>query len=252
MKRTFLVVLLVLATTFFTAAIAYADPSTGQATRSRGPVYTLSSLGFIILRLILWKMRAADQDKRVGASDEQWGRSKETAKQHSNAPRGVIVLGFIIIIIVGVIAGRNLLSKDGGDKRDDHAAIAPLPIPAAIAPLPTAAPKQVSGAPERHVAANRGYLGVRFHDIEAELAAKIGVKEGAGVQLTRVNDQSPAAKCGLKVNDIILTIADKPVHGGDELQKIVAGLPLDQAVDVVIKRGGKSLTLRLTIERPPD
>ncbi len=68
---------------------------------------------------------------------------------------------------------------------------------------------------------------MRFHDIEAELAAKIGVKEGAGVQLTRVNDQSPAAKCGLKVNDVILTIADKPVHGGDELQKIVSGLPLD-------------------------
>ena len=42
----------------------------------------------------------------------------------------------------------------------------------------------------------RGYLGVKIRDIDAELAAKLGVKEAGGVQITRVFDQSPAAKCG--------------------------------------------------------
>ncbi len=110
MKRTFLVVLLGLATTFFTVAIAYADPSSGQATRSRGPVYTLSSLGFIILRLILWKMRAADQDRRVGASNEQWGSSKQNAKRQSNGLRSIIILG-VIFIIGGALQGESIFPR---------------------------------------------------------------------------------------------------------------------------------------------
>ena len=44
----------------------------------------------------------------------------------------------------------------------------------------------------------RGYLGVKINDIDAETAAKLGVKETSGVIVTKVFDQSPAAKGGLK------------------------------------------------------
>ncbi len=98
----------------------------------------------------------------------------------------------------------------------------------------------------------RGYLGVKIRDIDAELAAKLGVKEASGVLITSVVAQSPAAKCGLKLNDVVITIGGKPVRNGIDLQKVVAGLPLNEAVDVALKRDGQALQLRLTIEEQPD
>ena len=98
----------------------------------------------------------------------------------------------------------------------------------------------------------RGFLGVQIRDVDGELAVKRGVKEGAGVLITHVFDQSPAFKAGLKVNDIVLTIGGKPVRDGVELQKVVAALPVDQSADVVLNRDGKSLQLKLVIEEQPD
>jgi hypothetical protein len=240
MKRTFLLVLLALTITSLTTAAAYAELPNGQTTRSgsRGLLYP-SPLLLIIFRYMLWRKMRAEQDKQWGASDEQWGASKQTPKQRSNGLRSIVI--FAVIFITAVVVGNHFLSNNRGGERVDQAAPGPT-----LAPVPAPVPV----APERHVAVKRGYLGVKIHDIDAELAAKVGVKEGAGVQITHMSDQSPAVKCGLQVNDIILTIADKPVHGGIELQKLVSGLPLDQAVDVVISRGGKSLKLRLTIEEP--
>jgi serine protease Do len=98
----------------------------------------------------------------------------------------------------------------------------------------------------------RGYLGVQIRDIEGELATRLGVKDWSGVLVTRVFDQSPAAKIGLKVNDIVITIAGKPIRDGAELQKVVSSLPLGQAAEVVFTREGRTLTVKMTIEEQPD
>jgi len=101
-------------------------------------------------------------------------------------------------------------------------------------------------------AVKRGYLGLQIRDLDAETGGRLGLKEGSGVLVTRVFDQSPAFKSGLKLNDVVITIAGKPVRDGVELQKVVSALPLNQPVDVVLNREGKSLQLRLTIEEQPD
>ena len=98
----------------------------------------------------------------------------------------------------------------------------------------------------------RGYLGVKISDIDFALAAKLAVKEGSGVYITKVFDQSPASKGGLKLGDILHSIAGKPVRDSLELQKVVAGLPLNQAVDMAITRDGKSIRISLTIEEQPE
>jgi len=98
----------------------------------------------------------------------------------------------------------------------------------------------------------RGYLGIQIRDIDADTATKFGVKEGSGVMITRVFEQTPAAKGGLKLGDIVFTIADKPVRDGLELSKVVAVLPLSQPVDVVLQRDGKSLLMKVTIEEQPE
>ncbi|MCE9532051.1 MAG: trypsin-like peptidase domain-containing protein [Planctomycetes bacterium] len=98
----------------------------------------------------------------------------------------------------------------------------------------------------------RGYLGVQIRDMDAELAARFNLKEGSGVMITKVFDQSPAWKAGLKVSDVVFSIAGKPVRDGIDLQKVVSTLPLNQAVDVALQRDGKPLELKLTIEVQPE
>ncbi len=98
----------------------------------------------------------------------------------------------------------------------------------------------------------RGYLGVQARDIDTDLAAKYGVKPGGGVLVTRVFEQSPAAKTGLSVGDILISIGGNPVRSSIELQKVVTGLTLNQPVDVVLNRDGKSVELKLTIEEQPE
>lgn len=101
-------------------------------------------------------------------------------------------------------------------------------------------------------AVKRGYLGVQIRDMDEELAVKLGVKVASGVLITRVFDQSPAAKGGLKTGDVVHSINNKPVRDGLDLQKVVAGLPLNQPVDMAVTRDGNEVTLKLTVEEQPE
>lgn len=98
----------------------------------------------------------------------------------------------------------------------------------------------------------RGYLGVQARDIDIDLAAKYGVKPGGGVLVTRIFEPSPAAKTGLVVGDVLISIAGNPVRSSIELQKVITGLTLNQPVDVLLHRDGKAVQLKLTVEEQPE
>lgn len=98
----------------------------------------------------------------------------------------------------------------------------------------------------------RGYLGVQIRDLDDQLARELGVKLGTGVVITKIFEKSPAANSGLKLGDVVHSIAGKPIRDGVELQKVVAALPLRNPVDVLLTRDGNSLQLKLSIEEQPE
>ena len=51
------------------------------------------------------------------------------------------------------------------------------------------------------------YLGLGVVEIVAERAKTLNLKDEHGVEITRVEDDSPAAKAGLKAGDVVLTDA---------------------------------------------
>jgi serine protease Do len=99
---------------------------------------------------------------------------------------------------------------------------------------------------------HRGYLGVQIKDLNAEVAARLGLDKQKGVLVAKVFDGSPAAKAGLKDGDIITALAGKPVESGRELQTVVAGLPLNEPVSVTVVRDGERKELNVTIAEQPS
>lgn len=98
----------------------------------------------------------------------------------------------------------------------------------------------------------RGYLGVQIRDVDSEVAPKLGVKESEGVLITKVFENSPGAKGGLRPGDIISSVGGKNVKDGLTLQRAVASLPVGKEADVDIIREGKSQRLRIKIEEQPE
>lgn len=97
----------------------------------------------------------------------------------------------------------------------------------------------------------RGYLGAHIRELDADTAAKLGLAKSGGVVIAEVFDKTPAAKAGMKSGDILTAVAGKSIKNGDALQRVVAALPIEQAVDVDLLREGKPLRLTVVIEEQP-
>jgi serine protease Do len=99
---------------------------------------------------------------------------------------------------------------------------------------------------------HRGYLGVQIRDVnDPELATRLGLKDASGVLVSQVFDNAPAAKAGVQSGDVVTAIAGQPVKDGRDLRNIVAELPLNKPVDVIVMRDGKPQTVKITVEEQP-
>ncbi|MGD0585913.1 MAG: DegQ family serine endoprotease [Oryzomonas sp.] len=98
----------------------------------------------------------------------------------------------------------------------------------------------------------RGYLGIRFQPLTADLAKSFGLDTDKGALIANVDKDTPAEKAGLKAGDIILEYDGKPITEGNELPRYVAVTPIDKKVKLVIFRDGKRQEVSVTIARLKD
>ena len=70
----------------------------------------------------------------------------------------------------------------------------------------------------------RGWIGVEPNNLSPELAETFGVKARAGVIITGVLQNGPAAQAGIRPGDVIVGVASKPVTSVSELLSLVASL----------------------------
>jgi serine protease Do len=93
----------------------------------------------------------------------------------------------------------------------------------------------------------RGWLGVTIQPLTAELARGFNVTEGTGALVAGVQDQSPAARAGIKAGDIITQYDGQKVSKSADLPKLVAASPVGRQVPVTVVREGKTVALNVTI-----
>jgi S1-C subfamily serine protease len=93
-----------------------------------------------------------------------------------------------------------------------------------------------------------GRLGVYIDDLSEGLAEHFGVPGGKGVLVEDIVEGSPAEKGGIAAGDVVLKVGDRSVSDTNELKEAISGIEAGKETPIVVWRGGKQQTLRVTIE----
>lgn len=94
----------------------------------------------------------------------------------------------------------------------------------------------------------RGWLGVRIQDVDADLAESLGLEKVAGALVTDVPD-GPAKDGGLLQGDVILSFDGVEVADTRALVRKVGESEVGAVARLVVFRGGKTETLKVTLGR---
>lgn len=96
----------------------------------------------------------------------------------------------------------------------------------------------------------RGWLGVYIQEVTTGLAKSFGLSEPHGALVAEVIKKGPAVSI-LQQGDIILEFNHNKIDIASDLPIIVAGAPIDEEVDVKIRRGGSTKTVKFVLGELP-
>ncbi|ANC02142.1 DegQ family serine endoprotease [Pseudomonas sp. MH2] len=99
---------------------------------------------------------------------------------------------------------------------------------------------------------SRGWLGVVIQEVNKDLAESFGLDKPAGALVAQVLENGPAAKGGLQVGDVILSMNGQPIIMSADLPHLVGGLKDGQKAKLEIIREGKRQTLDITVGALPE
>ena len=98
---------------------------------------------------------------------------------------------------------------------------------------------------EKYGRAKRGWLGVSIQGLTEDIKESLDLDIDEGAIISSVVPDSPAAKSGIKVEDIIVSWDGKPVEDSRSLTRLVGATEVGKAVKVLVLRNGDKLTLNV-------
>ena len=98
----------------------------------------------------------------------------------------------------------------------------------------------------------RGYIGVGYQEVSAEIASSFGLDRPRGAVITQVSKGDAADKAGLKAGDVILSVDGITVENAGALPVIVGRIKPGAKAKFEILREGKPKTVTVTIGARPD
>jgi serine protease Do len=98
-----------------------------------------------------------------------------------------------------------------------------------------------------HGAVHHGYLGISMNDVTPEKASFFNLKEASGAIVAQVSPDSPAARAGIKVGDVIDQLNGHKVIDGSALQVAVSEDQPGQTIELGILRDGQPKTLTVKV-----
>jgi serine protease Do len=130
------------------------------------------------------------------------------------------------------------------------------PIFVALAAMALPGFAQQNPTPNGHsvttrIAVRGAWLGVGLGELTPERARSLKLKDGKGIEITHVEDNSPAAKAGLKESDVVLEINGQRVDNSDEFTRTILESTPGSKVNLVIWRNGSKQNIAATLSARP-
>jgi serine protease Do len=93
-----------------------------------------------------------------------------------------------------------------------------------------------------------GYMGIGISDVTPDNSKFFHMDSAVGAVVSQVESDSPGAKAGLKVGDVITQIDGKEVSDAGELQVVVGQKNPGTTIRLQVMRDGKNLAVPVTLE----
>ena len=113
--------------------------------------------------------------------------------------------------------------------------------------IPANQARYVLGEILAHGSVVRGRIGIGGQNVTPELAKAFGLPAARGAVITQVVADSPAAKAGLKPEDIILEAEGREVRDFDQLRNMIGLHKVGDRIDLKVLRDGKPRTIGVVV-----
>src|SRR2546423_13166872 len=97
-----------------------------------------------------------------------------------------------------------------------------------------------------------GWLGVETHEVTADKAKELKLSAERGVVLGRIVPDSPAAKAGLKENDVVTEINGQRVEGAAQFRRMIHEIPAGRSIQLTVWRDGRTQTISATLGKSEE
>ena len=92
-----------------------------------------------------------------------------------------------------------------------------------------------------------GWLGVGVSEVSADKMKALKLPEERGALLGKIVPDSPAAKAGLKENDVVLEINGQRIEGTEQFRRMIHEIPAGRTASLTVWRDGRSQNLKVTV-----
>lgn len=96
------------------------------------------------------------------------------------------------------------------------------------------------------------WLGVESQEVTADRVKELKLPAERGVLLGRIVPDSPAAKAGLKENDVITEINGQRVEGEAQFRRMIHEIPAGRTAQFTVWRDGRAQTMNVTLGKSEE
>lgn len=104
----------------------------------------------------------------------------------------------------------------------------------------------------QHGRVRRGWLGVSSEELPRATAAALGISPPVALRISAVDPHGPAARGGVRVDDLVTHLNGQPILNAQEALNRVAAMMPGSILDIRARRGKSQVSIQATLEeRPP-
>ena len=108
-------------------------------------------------------------------------------------------------------------------------------------------PNEAQGDVQVFLGTDGSWLGVETSEVTQQKAKDLKLPAERGAVVGKVLTDSPAAKAGLKQNDVITEINGQRVEGTAQFRRMIHEIPAGRSVQLTVGRDGRSQTVTATV-----